>query len=172
MSDTVKRLADLSPEEKRAYLAQLLRKKANQSNEWQPLSHGQRALWFLNRLAPESPAYNLMYVAHIRTTLDISALQRAGHDLLQLHPILTTTYTMRNGETMQRFQSHQQIPIETVDASTWSSQQQDQQLQEEGDRPFDLEQGPVLRIRLYKRSAQEYMLALTIHHIAIDFWSL
>ena len=172
MSDIVKKLADLSPEEKRAYLAKLLREKANQSKDWLSLSHGQRALWFLHRLAPESPAYNLMYTAHIRSTLDIPALQRTVNTLLQLYPILTTTYTMRNGVPIQRFHSQQQIPVEIIDASPWSWEQLNQQLQVEGDRPFDLEQGPILRIKLYRRTAQDYMLALTVHHIAVDFLSL
>ncbi len=135
MSDTVKKLADLSPGEKRAYLAKLLREKANQSKDWLSLSHGQRALWFLHRLAPESPAYNLMYTARIRSTLDIPALQRSVHSLLQLHPILTTTYTMHNGEPVQRFHNQQQIPVEIIDASTWSWEWLDQQLQEESDCP-------------------------------------
>ena len=172
MSDTVKKLADLSPGEKRAYLAKLLREKANQSKDWLSLSHGQRALWFLHRLAPESPAYNLMYTARIRSTLDIPALQRSVHSLLQLHSILTTTYSMHNGEPVQRFHSQQQIPVEIIDASTWSWEWLNQQLQKEGDRPFDLEQGPILRIKLYRRTPQDYMLALTVHHVAVDFWSL
>jgi amino acid adenylation domain-containing protein len=172
MSDIVKKLANLSPEEKRAYLAKLLREKANQSKDWLSLSHGQRALWFLHRLAPESPAYNLIYAARIRSTLDIQALQRSINTLLQLYPILTTTYTMRNGVPIQRFHSQQQIPVEIIDASPWSWEQLNQQLQVEGDHPFDLEQGPILRIKLYRRTAQDYMLALTVHHIAVDFLSL
>ena len=70
MSDTAKKIAGLSPEEKRAYLEQLLRKKAvpgeeaeqqNHTPALSSLSHGQRALWFLHQLAPQSPDYNLLY---------------------------------------------------------------------------------------------------------------
>ena len=61
MSNTHKKIADLSREEKRALLAELLRKKAREGEAtdgrsstaagWTSLSHGQRALWFLYRLA-------------------------------------------------------------------------------------------------------------------------
>ena len=98
MSDISKILANLSPEDKRALLAQLLRKKANESKDEAPLSHGQRSLWFLYQLAPKSPAYNLMYSAHIRSVVDIPALERAAQALLSRYPILTATYTMRDGE--------------------------------------------------------------------------
>src|SRR5947207_5499291 len=134
MSDTFKRSADLSREEKRALLAELLRKKAEESGEsrdWSPLSHGQRALWFLYRLAPESPAYNLLYAAHIRSALDIPALQRSVQALLQRHPILTATYTMRDGAPVQRFHPDQKLHVEVIDASSWSWEQLHQQLLEE-----------------------------------------
>ena len=58
MNDASKKLAQLSAEEKRALLARLLKQKAQESKEETPLSHGQRALWFLYRLAPESAASN------------------------------------------------------------------------------------------------------------------
>lgn len=184
MSDTPKRIADLSPEEKRAYLAQLLRKKAgieadgkgprvtSTPSPFLHLSQGQRALWFLHRLAPGSAAYNLLYAAHIRSTLDVPALQRALQTLIQRHPILSSTYTMRAGEPVQRFHPGQKVPVEVIDASTWSWEYLYQQVQEEGDRPFDLEQGPVLRVKLFMQATQDYVLCLTLHHIAIDFLSL
>ena len=74
MSKLAKRYGDLSPAEKRTLLAEKLQKKASQSVSFYPLSHGQRALWFLYRLAPESAAYNVMYA-------------RPGNDRLPLeHP--------------------------------------------------------------------------------------
>ncbi len=153
MSDTFKRSAGLSREEKRALLAELLRKKAGESRDWSPLSHGQRALWFLYRLAPESPAYNLLYAAYVRSTLDIPSLQRAVQALLERHPLLSAIYTMQDGEPMQRFHPDHKLHVEVIDASSWSREQLNQRLLEEGDHPFDLERGPVLRIKVFQRTA-------------------
>src|SRR6266567_4488015 len=172
MSDTFKRSAGLSREEKRALLAELLRKKAGESRDWSPLSHGQRALWFLYRLAPESPAYNLLYAAYVRSTLDIPSLQRAVQALLERHPLLSAIYTMQDGEPMQHFHPDHKLHVEVIDASSWSREQLNQRLLEEGDHPFDLERGPVLRIKVFQRTAQNDLLSLTVHHIAVDFWSL
>src|SRR5260370_36296883 len=189
MSETPRSMADLSPEEKRAYLAQLLRKKAgvqaagrasgatpaagsNGDPTISTLSHGQRALWFLHRLAPTSSAYNLLYTARIRPPLDIAALRRSAQALVQRHPILSATFTMRNGEPVQHFHPGQKVPVELIDASTWSRERLEQELQAEADRPFDLEHGPVLRFKLFALADQDYMLVMTAHHIAVDFWSL
>jgi len=189
MSETTRSMADLSPEEKRAYLAQLLRKRAgtqaagrasaetpaagsNGDPSISTLSHGQRALWFLHRLAPASSAYNLFYAARIRPPLDVAALRRSVQAIVQRYPILSATFIMRNGEPVQHFHPGQKAPIELIDASTWSRERLEQELQAEGDRPFDLEHGPVLRFKLFALAGQDYMLALTGHHIAVDFWSI
>ncbi len=174
MNDASKRIADLSPEQKRALLAQLLREKAKASEqkEWVPLSVGQRALWFLYRLAPESAAYNLLYAARIGSTLDIATLQHALQTLVHRYPILSSTYTTHGAEPAQHLSRDRQIVAEVIDAASWSDEELEQRVYEEGNIPFDLEKGPILRIKLYKHSSQDYILALTVHHIALDFWSL
>src|SRR5208282_846802 len=61
---------------------------------------------------------------------------------------------------------------EEIDASSWSGDALQTHLVEETQRPFDLERGPVMRVSLFTRSAQEHILLLVIHHIVVDFWSL
>src|SRR6266567_5087439 len=209
-----KSFANLSPDEKRALLARLLREKAKvgqtslddgagasvdgravgssppvggsldngasasadgkagspdgkvaEVQEWSPLSHGQRALWFLYRLSPDSTAYNLLYTARVSSALDIPTLQHSLQALVRRYPILTATYTMQGNEPVQRFHPQQQIQAEVIDASSWSTAELDQRLSEEGNRPFDLEKGPILRIQLFQRSTPEAILALTVHPI-------
>jgi len=42
-----------------------------------PLSFAQQRLWFLQRLDPGSPAYNIASAARLSGVLDVGALQRA-----------------------------------------------------------------------------------------------
>ncbi|MFZ1006762.1 MAG: AMP-binding protein, partial [Candidatus Sulfotelmatobacter sp.] len=42
-----------------------------------PLSYGQRALWFVNRMAPESAAYNISRTFRIKSAVDVGALRDA-----------------------------------------------------------------------------------------------
>ena len=57
-----------------------------------PLSYGQRALWFLDRLAPESAAYNIAGRGRLPRALDPAALRRALAALVDRHPALRTTF--------------------------------------------------------------------------------
>src|SRR5690606_17773005 len=42
---------------------------------------------------------------------------------------------------------------------------------EVGAEPFDLAEGPLLRLRLVRLTAEEHVLALVVHHIVADGWS-
>lgn len=137
-----------------------------------PLSHGQRAMWFLYQLSPESAAYNISFVARIGSELDTPALLRTFQALVDRHEILRTTYHVRESDLVQEIQPSFGIDLNTIDASTWSMAEIKERAAEAAGRAFDLERGPVLRLNLFKRSATDSVLLLTIHHIAIDFWSL
>jgi amino acid adenylation domain-containing protein len=137
-----------------------------------PLSHGQRALWFLNRLAPASAAFNIVFAARVVSRIDSSSLRRAFQSLLDRHAALRTIYFERDGEPRQQIHRGVSVHFNQTDASNWTDQALYDRLAAETRRPFDLEHGPVLRVNLFSRSETEHFFALTMHHIAIDGWSL
>ncbi len=172
MSDTAQRIAALSAGEKRALLAQLLRKQAAGAELHFPLSYNQQGIWFLYQLAPESAVYNVNFAARITSELNVPALRRALQVLVDRHPALRTTFPGHLGKPVQRIHAHQTLQFEEVDGAAWSEAELNSRLIAEAYRPFDLERGPLLRVRLVTRSAREHMLLLVVHHIVIDFWSL
>src|SRR5579859_5531527 len=165
-------IANLSPDEKRALLAQLLRRKAGGFQPFHPLSDNQQGVWFLCQFAPESSIYNVSFAARIRAELDLPAFRRAFQALVDRHPSLRTTFAVQSGKPVQQIHEHQPVHFEEIDASTWLEEELQNRLVEETQRRFDLERGPVMRVSLLTRSAQEHILLLLIHHIVVDFWSL
>lgn len=164
--------AILSGEDKRTLLAELLTQKAEQEGSCCPLSRGQEALWFIHQLASESAAYNLMYAWRIRLALQVPALHRAGQALVMRHPTLRTVYEMSDGRPVQRTLKQQEVAFEVTDANNWSEEQLGERVAEAAHRPFNLQQDCMLRLGLYTRGVHEYVLLLTVHHIAIDFTSI
>jgi amino acid adenylation domain-containing protein len=169
---SARRTTDLSPDEKRALLAQLLRKKVSGSKSFYPLSDNQQGIWFLCQFAPETSIYNVSFAARIRSEVDIPAFRRAFQALVDRHPSLRTTIAVHSGKPVQQIHEHQAVHFEETDASTWRGDELQTRLVEETQRRFDLERGPVMRVSLFTRSAQEHILLLVIHHIVVDFWSL
>src|ERR1044072_3606812 len=66
-----------------------------------PLSHGQRALWFLHQLDPQRAAYNMSAAARIPGDSDIGNLRRALQTLVDRRPSLRTTFIVREAEPVQ-----------------------------------------------------------------------
>ncbi|MBD2162865.1 amino acid adenylation domain-containing protein [Calothrix membranacea FACHB-236] len=136
------------------------------------LSHGQQALWFLYQMAPESVAYNIFETVRIKSNLNIEAWQRAWQNISDRYAILRTTYTIRNGQPVQQIHQQKKVDLEVIDASAWSQEDLKAQIYQETDRPFKLQSGPVLRVRLFTNTAQGNVQLVVMHQIAGDMWSL
>ncbi|MFE1744071.1 amino acid adenylation domain-containing protein [Coleofasciculus sp. H7-2] len=165
-------MSNLSPQEKRALLARLLQEKASKAKFQYPLSYGQQILWLLYQNAPESPAYNVAFTARIRGNVDIFALRKAFQMLSDRHPSLRNTFAIQNNEPVQEVHGYQEVYFEQIDAATWNADELARQVFKTYQRPFNLEQEPVMRVNLFTRSVEEHILLLTIHHIACDGWSI
>src|ERR1051325_4408792 len=87
-----------------------------------PLSYGQQTIWFLHRLAPESPAYNISVPLRVSGPLNTRALRHAFLALAERHASLRTTFGEIEGEPVQRI--HQQLDplFEEHDATAWDDQ--------------------------------------------------
>ena len=136
-----------------------------------PLSYGQKAMWFIYQIAPESVAYNIFITVKINLHLNIAAVNRVWEKIIEHHPILRTTYTSHEGKPVQQINQKYKFNLEVIDASNWSEDHLKESIFAITDRPFNLEKDLVLRVNLFTRSAKEHILLLTMHHIAGDMWS-
>ena len=144
---------------------------AGQASGDYPLSYGQQALWFLHRLAPTSPAYNIYGTLRIRGTFDLAAIDKMFAQLIDRHAVLRTTFHEKDGQPVERVHKEGTIPVHVEDASGLSDDQLRRRMVEEAVRPFDLESGPMLRIFVFQRDGEHFLLYV-LHHILTDFWSL
>ncbi|MEA2558558.1 MAG: hypothetical protein QOH06_62 [Acidobacteriota bacterium] len=133
------------------------------SNEF-PLSHGQRALWFLQRLRPEAAAWNIAAAARVRGRLDSDRLRCAFEQLTERHDALRLSFHETPDGPVQRLHPESRLDFREED---WG----DGLLQREAERPFDLERDPLLRVRLVRTGGDDVVL-LVIHHLIADLGSL
>jgi amino acid adenylation domain-containing protein len=135
-----------------------------------PLSSGQRALWFLYRLAPESAAYNVAVALDVRGALDAALLQEALDGVVDRHAALRTV--LDDEEPVQRVLERVQVPLVRWDAAAWSEEELRGRLAEEAHRPFRLSEAPLVRAHLARRGEDRHVLLLAAHHAVLDFRSL
>ncbi|KAB0788936.1 amino acid adenylation domain-containing protein, partial [Pseudomonas aeruginosa] len=137
-----------------------------------PLSHAQQRMWFLWKLEPESAAYHLPSVLHVRGVLDQAALQQAFDWLVLRHETLRTRFEEVDGQARQTILANMPLRIVLEDCAGASEATLRQRVAEEIRQPFDLARGPLLRVRLLALAGQEHVLVITQHHIVSDGWSM
>ena len=171
MIDTVQNL-DLSVEEKRELLKNLVSLRQGNAGEGIPLSYNQQSLWFVYQLAPSSPAYNFLLAARISAHLDVPALSRAFNFLVKRHPALRSRFVMRDHKPCQIIEESMTLKIPVTDVAGKSDAEIERVCKERADVPFNLERGPALRVELLRVSAAETVMVLVVHHIIADLWSM
>ncbi len=137
-------------------------------------SPAQRRLWFLDRLEPDSAAYNIASALHLEGDLDPQALASAFTTILERHEALRTRF--REGDdgprTIVEEPSPVEIPSEDLEHTADPAAEARRRVAEEARRPFDLSVGPLLRVRRLRLAQDANVLVLTMHHIIADGWSV
>ena len=186
MTNVSRRVASLPPE-KRALLERALLKQRASSIADQAipqrdvdvpcgLSSAQERLWFLHQMNPDNAAYIIFRVWRVVGALDIAALRKALDTIVARHQVLRTTFEMRGDIPVQVVGETRPVELTISDMSRLSRAERERKVHDqmvaEARRPFDLTKDLMLRGALMRLGGQEHVLALIMHHIASDGWSV
>lgn len=137
-----------------------------------PLSFAQQRLWFIHQLEPDNAAYVIPLVLRLTGQLNINALEQSINTIIERHEILRTTFTLLDGNPVQRIASSLHLPLRLVDLHEHPEPEREtlalQITAQEVKHPFDLTQGPLLTSCLLRLSDEEHILQIVIHHILTD----
>jgi amino acid adenylation domain-containing protein len=143
-----------------------------------PLSWSQQRLWFLDQLDHAAgAAYHMPAALRLQGPLDEQALRQALDRVVARHEILRTRFVrpQQGGEPVQLIDACGTFQWQRTYLGDLSAATRDaavaRHASEEALAPFDLSQGPLIRVRLLVLSAAEHVLLLTRHHIVSDGWS-
>ncbi len=168
-------LLELMLQEKGVDLNQIAILPQPRDNNAFPLSFAQQRLWFLDRLEPGSPLYNIPSVLRIHGNLNIAALEKSFNEVIKRHEVLRTTFSEEKGEPHQIIQEQLHVPLERIDLRQLPAQDREKEFLrlavEESLKPFNLTTGPLLRVTLIEMADKDYGLFVTMHHIVSDNWS-
>jgi len=140
------------------------------------LSFAQQRLWFMHQLEAESCAYNLFSATQLTGRLNVTALEQSFNEIIGRHEALHTVFKSVNGQPFQVVLPALTINLPVVELrDIVSPAERDAESRrlctEEARRPFDLANGPLLRVTLLRSADETYVLVLVLHHIIFDGWS-
>ncbi len=141
-----------------------------------PASYAQSRLWFLDRLHPGSPAYNLFDAVRLHGPLDLAALAATLAALVARHESLRTTFASVKGWPVQVVAPRGTARLATLDLAALPRAARERELGRlaaaAARRPFDLVRGPLLRLSAVRLDRADHAVLFALHHIVGDGWSM
>ncbi|MHC0062936.1 amino acid adenylation domain-containing protein [Nostoc sp. UIC 10890] len=140
-----------------------------------PVSFAQERVYFIQQVAPESSAYQFQATMRFKGQLNVAVLQQCLNEIVRRHEIFRTTYPAINGRLFQIIHPASPISFKVIDLQTFSESEREAEVQRlveaEVQKPFDLNQLPLVKWVLLRLSDQEHLLLHIEHHIIHDGWS-
>ena len=137
-----------------------------------PLSFSQERLWFIDKLQG-SIQYHIPAVLSIKGSLNIPALQFALQSIVNRHEVLRTIFLEQNGQPYQKVKDGGKWHLLLKDGKDFLGNKNllRHYVQEIINKAFDLSIDDMLRAELISLNSEEFVLVITVHHIASDGWS-
>jgi aspartate racemase len=140
-----------------------------------PLSFAQQRLWFLDQLTPANAFYNIPVALRLTGSLNVAALEQVLGEIVRRHEVLRTTFESVDGRPRQVISAAMRSTIPLIDLRDLAERERQGEARRlataEAQQPFDLAQGPLLRLTLLRLAAAHHVLLFTTHHIVSDLWS-
>ncbi|MES2278520.1 MAG: amino acid adenylation domain-containing protein [Bacteroidota bacterium] len=140
-----------------------------------PATEPQIEIWLSCKFggAEASCAYNESFTLMLRGETDAEALKRSVDALINRHEALRSVFSP-NGAKMCVY-SYLQPDLSFEDlsakAEVYRKHLVDEYVYNNMRQPFDLVNGPLVRVKIFKLSADLHQVILTLHHIICDGWS-
>ncbi|MEM7384624.1 MAG: condensation domain-containing protein, partial [Verrucomicrobiota bacterium] len=139
-----------------------------------PLSFAQQRLWFLQKMQPETGAYNLSFAVEVTGLLDENAFSSGLQAIVQRHEVFRTNFVSNGGEPSQEIAPSRR-PIEVKEFDLRNQANPEIRIKadaaDHASQPFDLSKDLLLRVSLYRIEEERSIILFTVHHIIADAWS-
>jgi amino acid adenylation domain-containing protein len=178
-------LTGLTPQQRSALVAAEVARRRADNDRVTPRPPGtdsvraspaQRRLWFLDQLAPGTPIYNVPFKLRIRGALDPSTLRTAFERIVARHEVLRTVLVDSADELKQIVQPADGFELPIRDLSRLPASAREREAERlariEAAGSFDLARDRMLRVLLLKLDDADHLLLITVHHVALDGWSV
>ncbi|HEY7200341.1 MAG TPA: condensation domain-containing protein, partial [Candidatus Dormibacteraeota bacterium] len=167
-SELLKRLGQM-PEQRRS---EFLRRLRSAADDGAPLSLRQEQLWNAAVLDPGQSAHGLAFAFRLRGALDVAALAAAIDDVFERHDVLTSVFVDRDGSPVQIAVAHRPYEPRVEDLRHLDDAGRRGQLSaalgRDAREGFDLEQGPMVRLQLFRTADDEHLLLWSTHYMVFD----
>ena len=148
-----------------------------QDAEDYPVSDGQRRLWVLSQFTGDTEVYNMPSRVDLKGAYDVACFSKAIETAIDRHEALRTVFRINDeGEVRQVIKTTEELgfSVNYVDYRSVFHKEEiaTSYIQEDSYLPFDLKNGPLVRMSILQLSDDDYVFYYNMHHIICDGWSM
>jgi hypothetical protein len=141
-----------------------------------PLAPGQAVMWPRVLTSAGDPRFNGAFRLKLAGKVDAGLLERSLRQVAKRHESLRATFRINQGEVQQVILPESGLQLVAIDLRGLPEDERDTQVEDLSSREartgFDLTNGTPIRAKLLRLRDKEFILALTIHQIICDGWSI
>jgi amino acid adenylation domain-containing protein len=144
------------------------------SQEYYPASNAQKRLWVLSQFEGGAAAYNIVTSLYLKGTVIRENLAKAFRTSMRRHESLRTVFREIDGEPQQVILDEMPFDIEFEDISSMDDHKSylKSEVEQSSNWKFDLEKGPLIRVKLLQLPDEGHAMIFGVHHIISDGWSI
>jgi hypothetical protein len=171
MSTALTSRADAMSGDKRALLRQRLESGEARLH---PLTFPQRELWETSPVAVADPANHICGFVEIKGRITFKDAELALQRVVDRQEAMRISFLPGKERVLQMARSRGQALLGYRELSSAEARPDalEHLMKETFQVPFDLVQGPLYRVEMLRRAANDHVLAFSIHHAIADGWSL
>ncbi len=139
------------------------------------VSPGQREIWLVQQFDDKNISYNVTQEFLLSGKLDRNAFYQSIRNMVIRHEVFRTTYAVKDGQVMQSIKEYNDNCFDFSFVDLTAVEDQSAEIEKaihfHLTTPFNLKEGPILRVHLMLLSQDEYLFLFATHHINYDNWS-
>jgi NADP-dependent 3-hydroxy acid dehydrogenase YdfG/acyl carrier protein len=138
-----------------------------------PLSRQQRGMWLAEQVNEHARgAFHVSEALSLEGPLDVGALVESFRALADRHEMLRARFVARDGIPFQTVDASSALDIRVQPLMSTDEPSFTHIVEHEFSRPFDLEQGCLVRVSILQDSPTRHILVFVAHHLVLDDWSI
>jgi hypothetical protein len=139
-----------------------------------PISFPQRELWETSPVAVADPANHICGFVEIKGRVTFQEAEMALQRVADRQEAMRISFLPGKERVLQMLRASGKVQLRYRELSSAGAQPEalEELMKETYGLPFDLMQGPLYRVEMLRRAANDHILVFSIHHAIADGWSL
>ncbi len=140
----------------------------------EPLTFPQRELWEAAPLPVTDVSNHICAIIRARGALTAEGAEAALQKVVERQEVFRLSFLPGKDQPMQMVRStgKPMFTLRDLPATQREPEAIDELAQEVFRKPFDLLRGPLYRVEMFRRGAEDHVLIFAIHHAIADGWTL